>query len=309
MEVESIINHFDKTCKKYLDVKQFSQLPGIYAIYFLGDRFPHFSEIKKNQIIYIGKTESNQEKRDAKTHFATGKTGSSTVRKSIGSILNSSITLNPIPRNEIDFEKRRFSHFKFDSISEEKITEWMKSNLGLAFFEYPKSKIEIDNLETELINYVCPILNISKNIKNKYRLEISSLRANLAKKAHSGISSNKIKTLNKIQPVKILTENYSNKDIIIDNITKKDIALGILRILKNNKSFFPGEMIGSTKVYQLKLVYNSIDYNATYRIGSIDGNSRSGILKSELFKGLKLTENSIIKIQKVGEYYLLKDLS
>ena len=123
----------------YLKTDSFSQNPGIYAFFYIGEDFPLLgNKVQKHQIIYIGKTESSQEKRDANTHFTTGKTGSSTVRKSIGSILNTIENLKPIPRNNIDYKSGRFSQFKFDQLSEEFITSWMENNLALSFYEYPK---------------------------------------------------------------------------------------------------------------------------------------------------------------------------
>lgn len=157
METQQIINQLINRKEDFLNIKSFSNFPGIYAIFFIGENFPLFKEIKNNQLIYIGKTESSQLKRDSKTHFSSGKTGSSTVRKSIGSILLKSENLNPIPRNDIDYKKRRFSHFKFDHLSEEKITNWMKTNLAISFYEFPKSKSEIAKLETDIIQNLIPI--------------------------------------------------------------------------------------------------------------------------------------------------------
>lgn len=181
MNSKEIINALKEGKTEYLKIQSFSQNPGIYAVFFHGDHFPVFGDVvSKNQIIYIGKTESSQEKRDAKTHFTSGKTGSSTLRKSIGSLFCSSENLKPIPRNEIDYQNNRFSQFKFDNPSEIKITNWMKKNLSLSFFEYPASKQEIEDLETELINEIVPILNISKNHKNPYKNDLQKLRKNCA---------------------------------------------------------------------------------------------------------------------------------
>src|SRR5690606_29807862 len=119
----------------------------------------------------------------AKTHFTTGKTGSSTVRKSIGSILCSTGSLKPIPRNESDYTKNKFSHFKFDLQSECKITEWMKINLAISFYEYPRTKYEIKELEGKLIDEVVPILNISRNPENFFKDKLKKLRKDCALKA------------------------------------------------------------------------------------------------------------------------------
>lgn len=115
MTTQSIIKVLNAKRINFSETISLSNLPGIYAFYFIGDDFPLLGDsVTKNQIIYIGKTESSQAKRCAKTHFTTGKTGSSTVRKSIGSILCSTGSLKPIPRNESDYTKNKFSHFKFD---------------------------------------------------------------------------------------------------------------------------------------------------------------------------------------------------
>lgn len=176
-----IIQHLRDRELSFLQIENFSKLPGIYAVFFIGNNFPVFDDnVEKHQIIYIGKTESSQEIRDAKTHFTTGKTGSSTVRKSIGSILCGKENLKPIPRNDSDYKKGRFSHFKFDFDSEEIITNWMKNNLALSFYEYPRTKQEIEDLETEIIGKLIPILNISKNPKNTFKNSLKQLRKNCA---------------------------------------------------------------------------------------------------------------------------------
>ena len=168
MTTKEIIELLKEKETDFLKTKTFSQLPGIYAFFYIGNDFPLLGDsVSKHQIIYIGKTEFSQEKRDSKTHFTTGKTGNSTVRKSIGSILCSQENLTPIPRNDSDYAARRFSHFKFDEPSEKIITNWMKNNFALSFYEYPESKKLIDKLETEIIKQLKPILNKIIDSKNK----------------------------------------------------------------------------------------------------------------------------------------------
>ena len=181
MTTIEIIDLLRKRELEFTKTITFSKLPGIYALFFIGDSFPILGkDVKKRQIIYIGKTESSQEKRDVKTHFTDGKTGSSTVRKSIGSLLHKSKKLNPIPRNLSDYEEGRFSMFKFDTTSEKVITDWMKNNLALSFYEYPQSSSEIEKLETELIAELNPILNIAKNPNNLFKNQLASLRKECA---------------------------------------------------------------------------------------------------------------------------------
>ena len=186
LDVQNIIEQLKTEETPYNEVMVFSKRAGIYAIFYIGDYFPVFGvQVKKHEIIYIGKTESSQEKRDAKTHFTSGKTGSSTLRKSIGSLLCKTENLKPIPRNSIDYLKGRYSHFKFDDRSERIITEWMDANLAISYFEYPKSKAEIDNLETKLIEKLEPALNLAKNPNNPYGRLLKQLRKSCAETARN----------------------------------------------------------------------------------------------------------------------------
>ena len=175
---KTIIHQLIIGAHPFMEITRFCDKPGIYAIFFYGNLFPlEGVAIKSNQIIYLGKTESSQQSRDADTHFSSAKTGSSTVRRSLGALLKKELNLNPIPRNDKDFGAGRFTVFKFDNSSEVKLTSWMQKNLGLSFFMYDKPKDEINKLETELIDMVRPILNIDfKNPHNPYASIIKAER-------------------------------------------------------------------------------------------------------------------------------------
>jgi len=170
----------------YNQIRKFSDKPGIYAFFFTGKDFPIADyNPQKDEIVYLGKTESSQASRDEKTHFASGKTGSSTIRRSLGALLKNELSLIPIPRNGKDFDAGRKSFFKFDEPSEEKLTTWMKDNLGLSFYEYDQPPSEIDVLETKLITEMKPLLNIdSKNPDNPYAQFIRAARKACANEAN-----------------------------------------------------------------------------------------------------------------------------
>jgi len=306
MRISEVIDILKEREIDYLKTKSFSQQPGIYALFYIGEDFPLLGDqVSKHEIIYIGKTESSQEKRDAKTHFTTDKTGSSTVRKSIGAILCSDEKLIPIPRNDTDYEKGRFSHFKFDKKSEEKITGWMKQNLALSFYEYQKSKQEIEDLETEIIKNLVPILNISKNPQNPFRSTLKQLRKNcalMARKVDLGKSENTLQKTN-VKPT-LLPKNMSSSEgtIYIDNITDSDVSARKIRIKVANKHLFPTERTGVPQTYELRFRVNDYDFQATYTIGSKDGKSRSGVLKlgDKIFQEiLKIRPSSELKISKL----------
>jgi hypothetical protein len=305
-----IINILKEKEEDFLNIKSFSSKPGIYAIFFIGDDFPILGNaVKKHQIIYIGKTEKSQDSRDAKTHFASGKTGSSTIRKSIGSLLYELHNLIPIPRNDTDYLNGRNSHFMFYEPSEEIITEWMQNNLALSFYEYPKSKKAIDTLETEIIQQLIPLLNIDyKNPHNPFMTKIKSLREICANHARESVGLSiekpiKSKTIQKSENIKI-TPNMNTNFIIINNITATDTKSKIIRITVENKFLFPTEKIGEPNEYKINFIYDKKSYITSYTIGSWDGRSRSGVLKlgNELYlEKLKIKSGTKLKISKQSD--------
>ena len=177
--MNTIIQHFCTAFKPFKEIDTFSSRPGIYAFHFVGDSFPLESArefIKSGKIIYIGKTESSQQQRDADTHFKSDQTGRSTVRRSIGAILREEKDLKPVSRNSYKNSEQDIQNFKFDEHSEKLLTEWMVNNLAVSYYECLLSPADLEALETKLINEEVPILNLAKNLRNPYHNEISSLR-------------------------------------------------------------------------------------------------------------------------------------
>lgn len=270
------------------------------------------SAVNKHQIIYIGKTESSREKRDAKTHFASGKTGSSTVRKSVGSLLCVQEVLTPIPRNNSDYKKGRYSHFKFDNESEDIITNWMKENLALSFYEYPESRELIDELETEIIGELKPVLNIDhKNRHNPYKRQIKELRANCAITARSKPDFKNMKIMEKSNTKNKLRDSSVSDVIYIDNLSKVDCKSRKIRILVGNKHLFPTGRTVESVTYELDFTVGNKTFVAKYSIGSSDGGvSRSGVLMlgKEIYDDvLNIKPNTSLKISKLeGDKYVIE---
>jgi hypothetical protein len=313
MTTNDIIELLKNKKADFIKTKSFSQLPGIYAIFYIGDNFPILGNlVSKHQLIYIGKTESSQQKRDAETHFKTGKTGSSTVRKSIGSLLCELKKLKPIPRNESDYKKGRFSHFKFENESEEIITEWMINNLALSFYEYPENKLLIDKLETEIIKKLKPVLNIDhKNPENPYKAQLLQLRKSCAKIAMTNTDFKKKNVEKIIEKPKVPIRKFTSPtsgSIYIDNITESDVKSQKIRIKSDNKHLFPMEKLGNPISYQLNFKIDQKKFIATYTIGSKDGKSRSGILKlgSNIYNdALKIKKGANLRISRSKENMFL----
>ena len=180
------------SARPFSDIQSFSSSPGIYGVFFFGSEFPLASSkqsIGRGTLIYLGKTESSQIERDLRQHFTTGETGRSTLRRSIGALLREQLNLKPEPRSHSERSARKYQNYKFDSLGEERLTGWMKTNLGLSFYEYDETPSEIERLEIELIRLGVPILNIKNNPLNPYLVEIKSARSACVRLARSGQAS------------------------------------------------------------------------------------------------------------------------
>jgi hypothetical protein len=64
---------------------------------------------------------------------------------------------------------------------------------------------------------------------------------------------------------------------IVDDITDADIKSGYLRILTDNKKYFPQEIIlGQPESYDIQIICGEKVFSATYETGSEDHKSHSG---------------------------------
>ena len=140
-----------------------SQLPKV-------DIEPKIPEVTLNgntyQAIYTGIASKSLRNRDYSNHFVDNDASRSTLRKSIGSLFGYDL----IPRKEGDLKYK-----KFKPADEEKLTEWMMSNLLLAFVENADPK----PLEEKLIAELNPPLNLEKNtnmVNKEFRALLSKLR-------------------------------------------------------------------------------------------------------------------------------------
>lgn len=287
MNLNEVIAHLKQHPKLYSEVKNFSDSPDIYAFFSRAtdntESFPFESE----ELIYIGKTESSQQKRDANTHFKSGKTGSSTVRRSIGAILIQELNLKPVPRNQSDFKKGRTSAYKFDDASEERLTEWIRKHISMTFFEFQGIKEELNSLETAIISKLVPPLNISKNPGNPFKTDLQKLRKNCAAIAHSGnnnhttesdITHRKVKTTLKNRTGKN-TGKYSNFWLSqLSAIREKLKTSHSPQQIQLDKRAF--EQLGNRKRYAFNLEFSGIEV-ANNIGGSAVARDLAGVLKDD----------------------------
>jgi hypothetical protein len=121
------------------------------------------------KVIYTGIAGKSLRKRDYRQHFTGNNAGSSTLRKSIGSLFG-------FPKIARD-KNADNGKTKFNQSDEMKLSEWMMKNLLLFF----KTNSYPDVLENELISTLNPPLILSKNknfINLEFRKRLSELRQN-----------------------------------------------------------------------------------------------------------------------------------
>lgn len=157
--------------------------PGIYAVYLSRDcALPPFAPA--GSLIYVGKAEHGLDGRDLGTHFRVGKTGSSTLRRSIGSVLRESLSLKAIPRSD----KRKVKDiecFEFTPDGEVRLTDWMLANLEIGYAEVAHGRVPLRLLEDAVIDALNPPFNLDPRYRrqNQHAEMLMTLRKACAREA------------------------------------------------------------------------------------------------------------------------------
>ena len=172
--IETIINTIKDNTKSVLQHLEYPNTPGLYAFSLAnGTKLKGFGE--SGQIIYVGKAEDSLRQRDLNTHYIDGRTGSSTLRRSIGAILKTEFEATAFSRNET-LDKPNIDNYKFDTKAEKKLSKWMKANLLIGYWKYDKA-IEselLKDIEELLIIALKPTLDLDKRTR-KYNIHAASL--------------------------------------------------------------------------------------------------------------------------------------
>ncbi|MAY98144.1 GIY-YIG nuclease family protein [uncultured Nocardioides sp.] len=159
-----------------------AHVAGLYAVY--GDErawsdlslTPAFDD----QPLYVGKAERSLNGRDVRTHFAAGKTGSSTVRRSLAALLFEALDLSPVPRNPSKPDGS--ANYALEAEGDARLSEWMDQRLTLATWASPVGVV-LDEVETELVRRLRPPLNLDK--VGEPRAELRAARRRMATIARS----------------------------------------------------------------------------------------------------------------------------
>ncbi|MEQ6900329.1 GIY-YIG nuclease family protein [Nocardioides sp. YIM 152588] len=143
--------------------------PGLYAFY--GDERAWaelgLSPVFDGQPLYIGKAEKSLNGRDVGTHFSTGKTGSSTVRRSLAALLVDRLGLVAVPRNRLRPDGS--ANYALDPESDVRLTAWMEDRLTLATWQKP-TDVVLGDVETAVLVSLRPPLNLDKVGEPRERL-------------------------------------------------------------------------------------------------------------------------------------------
>ena len=142
---------------------------GLYAFY--GDErawadlmlTPSFA----GQPLYVGKAEKSLNGRDVATHFATGKTGSSTVRRSLAALLVDQLDLQAVPRNLARPDGS--ANYALEANGDHRLSQWMEDRLILATWSKP-TDVVLDEVETAVLLRLRPPLNLDKVGESRERL-------------------------------------------------------------------------------------------------------------------------------------------
>lgn len=149
--------------------------PGLYAFY--GDDRAweelRLSPAFEDQPLYVGKAERSLNGRDVGTHFAAGKTGSSSVRRSLAALLVDELGLFAVPRNLAKPDGS--ANFGLDVVSEGSLSRWMEERLTLATWSKPEGT-NLDDIETAVVRRLRPPLNLDKVGEPRQRLRLARRR-------------------------------------------------------------------------------------------------------------------------------------
>ncbi|MCW5874604.1 MAG: hypothetical protein KIS88_08170 [Anaerolineales bacterium] len=160
--------------------------PGLYAFGLVGNPFSNsqFSSLGESSFLYLGKSQKNLHDRVMGKHLNSKRTGSSTLRRTLGALLLEELALTPLPRSTTEKTQRRFESYKFADEGEERLTYWMKKNLQVTFWVAPPQYLFLKDLEAAVIKLSRPGLNLEAT--NPIRAELNLRRKHCCElaKAH-----------------------------------------------------------------------------------------------------------------------------
>ncbi|WP_210505475.1 GIY-YIG nuclease family protein [Naasia sp. SYSU D00057] len=135
-------------------------VPGLYAVHADGEVWRELQlEPRSGSFpLYVGKAEDSLASRDLRTHFSAGRTGSSTLRRSLAALLRRSLELCATPRNPA--KPGHFANYTLTSEGEARLTEWMRDHLTLSVWAKP-DLVRLRDIEVAVLRAWQPPLNLT----------------------------------------------------------------------------------------------------------------------------------------------------
>lgn len=119
--------------------------------------------------VYVGLS-SDLAQREFDTHFRSGQSGFSTLRRSLGALLKDELGLSAQPRGTGSSESN-YRCYRFDDAGEDRLTGWMHDHLRVGAHAWSQPAA----IEKELIALAQPPLNLT-GWPNPRAAEIKALR-------------------------------------------------------------------------------------------------------------------------------------
>ncbi len=157
--------------------------PGLYAVYADAEvwRQLGLGDPPDERPLYVGKAEDSLVTRDLRTHFAAGRTGQSSPRRSFAALLVDELALVAIPRRPADPEPGRWTHYALEPDGDERLTGWMREHLRLAAWTC-KSPVALGKLERLVMGELQPPLNLT-GVSQPWSAQVRDARKVMARAA------------------------------------------------------------------------------------------------------------------------------
>lgn len=159
-------------------------VPGLYA-FFADEAGLRALDLKTDGPVYVGKAERSLHGRDVRTHFATGKTGSSTLRRTLAALLCDELQLRAVPRNLSRPDGS--ANFALEADGDARLSAWMVDHVFLAVWP-AETGVVLDTVETAVLGLLRPPLNLSK-MGASGSARIKAARASMAAESRAWVPS------------------------------------------------------------------------------------------------------------------------
>ena len=157
-----------------LDDQGVPRAPGVYAVYL--DDAKRLGDLKVRGGLLFAGSGADLHGLVFGQHLVTGKTSDSALRRLLGAVLKTELSLTAQPRRRGKRNRKAASQYQFSEGQERQLTDWMRANLRLAFAEVPPGRIR--DAEAAVIAALKPCLNVdgAKDWTNPQAQAVMKLR-------------------------------------------------------------------------------------------------------------------------------------